>query len=110
MDIQEKKIDVNGIKFFIKDDDKEIAHVYLYILKNDLHEKPFGFMEDVYVEEEYRGKGLGSKIVKSIIDKAKQLGCYKLICASRYEKCIVHDLYKKLGFKDHGKEFRIDFS
>ncbi|HBX16020.1 MAG TPA: GNAT family N-acetyltransferase, partial [Candidatus Magasanikbacteria bacterium] len=47
MKIQQKKITTRGIKFFIKDGKKEIGRAYLYILKNDLHKEPFGFLEDV---------------------------------------------------------------
>jgi GNAT superfamily N-acetyltransferase len=106
------KIDVSGkgIKFSIKDETElEVARAYLYILKNDLHEEPFGFMEDVYVAESERGKGLGTKVVNALIAEAKEQGCYKLICTSRHEKNKVHSLYEKIGFKNHGNEFRIDF-
>jgi len=66
-------------------------------------------MEDVFVEEVLRGQGVGSELVKKVIEEAKQRDCYKLICTSRYEKPKVHELYINLGFKDHGKEFRMDF-
>lgn len=78
-------------------------------MKNDLHEVPFGLMEDVFVDETLRGQGIGTKIVQKLIEVAKEKKCYKLICTSRYSKPKVHELYEKIGFKDHGKEFRIDF-
>lgn len=109
MQIQKKEISAIGIKFFITENNKEIARAYLYTLPNDLHKRPFGFIEDVYVDESTRGKGLGSKLLEHIITEAKRLNCYKLICTTRYEKERVHSFYKKFGFKDHGKEFRIDF-
>src|SRR3989344_1236325 len=71
--------------------------------------EPFGFMEDVFVEENFRKHGIGSMLIKAIIEEAKALGCYKLICTSRYEKPDVHGFYKKFGFKEHGFEFRMDF-
>lgn len=109
MDIKQKKISLGGIKLFIESDGEEIARVFLYILKNDLHEKPFGFMEDVFVNENFRGQGLGTELVIELIKVAKENKCYKLICTSRNEKLKVHVLYERLGFKDWGKEFRIDF-
>lgn len=109
MDIKEKEIIGKSIKFYIEDDGKEVARAYLYIIKNDLHREPFGFLEDVFVNESKRGKGLGSRIVKHLIEQAKEKGCYKLVCTSRYTKPKVHELYLKCGFKEHGKEFRIDF-
>ncbi len=109
MEIQSKKIDPQGFKFFILQDGKEIARSFLYILKNDLHEKPFGFLEDVFVDENCRGQGLGTKIVQEVIKTAKENGCYKLICTSRHENEKAHDLYLKLGLEKHGLEFRINF-
>lgn len=109
MEIQSKKVKPYGFKFFILQDRKEIARTFLYILKNDLHKEPFGFFEDVFVNEDCRGQGLGTKILEEVIKSAKEKGCYKLICTSRYQNEKVHDLYLKLGLKDHGKEFRITF-
>lgn len=75
-----------------------------------MHELPFGFMEDVFIDESQRGQGLGSKLVEIVIEGARKRGCYKLICTSRYVKPKVHELYERLGFRDHGKEFRMDFA
>jgi len=48
--------------------------------------------------------------VKRVVAEAKRRRCYKLIATSRYARNRVHALYDRLGFKDHGREFRIDFS
>jgi len=98
-----------GIRFALERDGREIARAFLYILHNDLHDRPFGLLEDVFVDESYRGGGLGSLIVSAVIDEARDRGCYKLIATSRYSRPRVHVLYQRLGFRDHGKEFRMDF-
>lgn len=108
MEIKQEKINALGIKFFIEDNGKEIARAYLYILKN-IHEQPFGFMEDIFVDENFRSQGLGTKLVEVLIKAAKQNNCYKLIGTSRYERPKVHDWYSSFGFKDWGKEFKMDF-
>ena len=107
--INKSTISTQGIKFYIKDGDEEIGRAYLYILNNDLHSEPFGFMEDVFVDEKYRSQGLGEKLVEALIKEAKNQGCYKLIGNSRHERLNVHRLYEKLSFKSQGLEFRIDF-
>ncbi|HLD01057.1 MAG TPA: GNAT family N-acetyltransferase [Candidatus Nanoarchaeia archaeon] len=109
MDIQSKAIKNVGTKFYIKKNGQEVARAYLYVLHNDLHKEPFGLMEDVFVDEVLRGLGLGSDMVRMVIKEAKEKGCYKLICTSRNEKPKVHEFYRKLGFREQGKEFRIDF-
>ncbi|MEK7162765.1 MAG: GNAT family N-acetyltransferase [Patescibacteria group bacterium] len=105
----EKKNNCFGFKFSVNKNGAEIARGFLYVLYNNLHQEPFGLIEDVFVEENARGMGYGLKILKKIIKESKKLGCYKLIATSRYSRKKVHNFYKKLGFKDYGKEFRMDF-
>lgn len=97
-----------GLRFSLTKNGKEIGRAFLYILRNDLHDTPFGFLEDVFIEEKFRGQGHGEKLVKAAIAEAKRQGCYKLIGTSRYARERVHEFYKKLGFADYGKEFRIE--
>lgn len=98
-----------GYTYKAHHDDVEIGRATLYILENELHSRPFGLLEDVFVNEKYRGSGVGTQLTEHVIKKARDHGCYKLICTSRYTKPKVHQLYTRLGFKDHGKEFRIDY-
>jgi GNAT superfamily N-acetyltransferase len=99
-----------GIRFSISDDGREMARAYLYVMNNDLHEAPFGLLEDVYVDEAQRGGGLGMALVREVVEAAKELGCYKLIATSRTSRPKVHELYERLGFEKHGLEFRINFA
>lgn len=108
MEINKKEVAANGIKLFVEQDGREAGRAYLYILKNDLHDRPFGFMEDVFVDESLRGQGLGTELVNKIIEEAKKNNCYKLVATSRHSRPKVHALYEKLGFKNYGIEFRMD--
>lgn len=65
-------------------------------------------MEDVFVEEAVRGQGVGTTLVRQVIDTAKAEGCYKLLATSRASRRTVHELYQRLGFKQHGIEFRMN--
>ncbi len=97
-----------AIRVAAKENNKEVGHAYLYIIYNDLHDKPYGLLEDVFVEEKFRGRGLGSELLHRIIAEAKERGCYKLVADSRYERTEVHAWYEKEGFKKYGFEFRFD--
>jgi len=66
-------------------------------------------MEDVFISEECRGRGLGTKLANKLIAEAKKQNCYKLVACSRHSRPRVHKMYLKLGFQDWGKEFRINF-
>lgn len=106
---KEKVTKTKGVLFTVSYGKKEIGRAFLYLIYNKLHKKPYGLLEDVFVKEEFRGQGIGGELVKRVINKAKELGCYKLIATSRFERKSVHNFYKKLGFKKWGYEFRIDF-
>ena len=99
----------SGFRLSVVTENGEVGHAYLYLIRNDLHDEPYGLLEDVFVGEEFRGHGYGSALVQRVIDEAKTVGCYKLIGQSRYGREAVHTLYESLGFIDHGKNFRIDF-
>src|SRR6185369_14174023 len=97
------------IKFQIIDGKKTLGRGFLYLIYNDLHKKPYGLMEDIFVHESQRGKGLGTQLVQMIIAEAKKRKCYKLIATSRHSNLGAHKLYDKFGLKRHGIEFRMDF-
>lgn len=112
MKITRKKImAISGIKFSVVSAirGEKAGRVWLYILHNDLHQKPFGLMEDLFVEKDYRKMGIATQLINEVIKAARRNGCYKLIATSRHERIGVHKLYEKIGFKNHGVEFRMDF-
>lgn len=90
METKTSAVEAKGIRFSIVENDREIARAYLYMMHNDLHQEPFGLLEDVYVAEDSRGKGLGTKLVERVIAAAKERGCYKLIATSRQSRPQVH--------------------
>ncbi|MSU75131.1 MAG: GNAT family N-acetyltransferase [Candidatus Magasanikbacteria bacterium] len=104
---KEEKRDTYAVRIAMEDNGREVGRAYLYLIFDDAHAKPYGLF-DVLVEESQRGKGLGTKLVESVIAEAKARECYKLIGTSRYSRPKVHAWYESLGFKDYGKEFRMD--
>lgn len=110
IDFSSKQVISKSKKFTARDNNKEVGSAYLYVLYNDFHTRPFGFIEYVFVDEDYRGEGIGSQLVKNMMEEAGKRECYKIIMTSRYSKPEVHKLYKKMGFKEQGKEFRKDLN
>ena len=97
-----------GIRFSIAGSGGEVARAYLYLMTNDLHDAPFGLLEDVFVAESERGSGLGTALVNEVIAAAREAGCYKLVATSRASRPKVHELYERLGFANYGLEFRMN--
>ncbi|MDP2693164.1 MAG: GNAT family N-acetyltransferase [bacterium] len=96
------------IKIECEENGKIIGRAYLYLINNDLHNQPYALLEDMFVEVEARGRGIGKELMDKIIEEAKKNNCYKLVAQSRYSRTEAHSFYLRNGFKDHGKNFRID--
>lgn len=110
MELQKTKLqEAYAIKISAHEQGSEVGRIYVYILFNGLHKEPFGLLEDLFVDDNYRGQGLGSQLLTEAIAVAKQEGCYKLLCTSRHKRLYLHEWYQKHGFKNHGIEFRMDF-
>ncbi len=55
-------------------------------------------IEDVVVDEEFRGQGIGKKLVQALIAAAKSRKVGTIHLTSRPERTAANSLYKKLGF------------
>lgn len=54
-----------------------------------------GLIEDVAVREKHRGNKIGEQLTQHLIEKAKQLGCYKVILSCFPERVM---FYERNGF------------
>src|SRR5262245_44627128 len=97
------------IKIVLRDErGKQFARASLVLIMNEVNSRPYGLLEDVFVDEGRRGAGYATRLVERIVQLAKEEDCYKLIATSRHTRPAVHTLYQRLGFRDHGIEFRMD--
>ena len=62
-----------------------------------------GHIEDVVVSKEFEGRGIGIKLVTSLLKKAKEMECYKTILDCE-EKLI--PFYERIGFKQESNQMR----
>ncbi len=58
-----------------------------------------GYVEDVVVDEKYRGQGLAKKMMLEIITLARKLKIFRLELKSEIHRIAGNNLYQKLGFK-----------
>ena len=64
-------------------------------------------LEDVVVDEGYRGNQLGQKLIANIVEKARESGAYKIIADCKTE---LLSFYSKNGFEKRGEQIAIYFS
>jgi glucosamine-phosphate N-acetyltransferase len=65
-----------------------------------------GFIEDVIIKEKFRGKEIGSLLIKKLIDKSKELGCYKVVLSCFPER---ENFYIKNGFYKESANMRYEY-
>ena len=81
----------------------------LLIMDNLAHRgTPSGIIEDVVVDEKFRSKGIGRKMMEYAMDRCREKGCYKLVLSSNLRRDRAHRFYESLGFKKHGYSFLIE--
>ena len=66
--------------------------------------KAYDFVADfsVYVEREWRGKGVGSALLRALTARAKQLGYHKMVLSAFPWNTAGMALYQKYGFRTIG--------
>lgn len=57
------------------------------------------WVEDVVVDKEARGKGIGEKLIRTSIERAKAEGAKTVDLTSRPSRVEAHRLYKRCGFE-----------
>ncbi len=79
-----------------KDGERIVGVATLYVVQKI--GKIIAYIEDVVVHSDYRGQGLGEKIMMYLIDEAKRRGVRSIGLSSRPARVAGNKLYRKLGF------------
>lgn len=99
-----------GFPQYFAVNEREEAIGWCDIVRRDGYPSDVGFL-GVGVRADYRGKGVGTKLMIIAMNRAKQLGysTIRLECRSTNERAI--ELYQKLGFRKctiQGKHIIVD--
>jgi glucosamine-phosphate N-acetyltransferase len=96
----------NHVIFVAVLNNRIIGSTTLFIEQKFIHDGGLvGHIEDVVVSKEHEGKGIGFRIIQTVLEYAKNQGCYKTIldCDDK-----VKPFYERLGFKRHSNGMRFD--
>jgi amino-acid N-acetyltransferase len=77
---------------------------YIGVAILDFYSKRLSELRSLYILEEYRGKGVGKKLIHSIVEKAKSLKIKELFTITLKEK---KSWFEKRGFKQNVHDFKI---
>ncbi|HXV66815.1 MAG TPA: GNAT family N-acetyltransferase [Nitrosopumilaceae archaeon] len=105
---QKIKSNPNHLVYVAISGDKVVGSTTMLIEPKFIHEGGnVGHIEDVVIAKEYQGKGIGEKLVQSLLEFAKENNCYKTILDCSDD---VKPFYEKIGFKRHSNGMRFDHS
>ena len=87
-----------------EDNGKIVGSTTLLIEQKFIHNGGYvGHIEDVVVSKEFEGKGIGIKLVTSLLEIANTRNCYKTILDCKDE---LIPFYERIGFKQESKQMR----
>ena len=96
----------NHIIHVAVDAEKIVGSTTLLIEQKFIHDGGLvGHIEDVVVRKDYEGKGIGIKLVTSMLECAKEKNCYKTILDCKDD---VKQFYERIGFKHESNGMRYD--
>jgi ribosomal protein S18 acetylase RimI-like enzyme len=68
---------------------------------------PSAVIEDVVVDPQCQGQGIGKAMMRHALGLCAEKGCYKATLSSNLKRERAHAFYESLGFERHGYSFRI---
>lgn len=97
-------INNNTHAFVCEENNKIVGYIYCYV-----NNESIGILDALYIEEEYRGLGIATKLIELTINWLKNEKLVELIEISVMDKNkLAKKLYKKLGFQKFKETLRIE--
>ena len=85
-------------------DGKIVGSTTLLIEQKFIHNGGYvGHIEDVVVSKEFEGRGIGFKLVTSLLEIANTRNCYKTVLDCKDE---LIPFYERIGFKQESNQMR----
>jgi ribosomal protein S18 acetylase RimI-like enzyme len=64
----------------------------------------YGFLDELYLRETCRGRGLGRKAIEQAADACRSVGARVLRLEVTCDNSAARPFYARLGFEDHGRD------
>jgi len=98
-DLKEILHNPDAVTVVAKDGNTIVGVCFLFMYQKLGKKK--GWVEDVVVSGTYRGRGIGTELMKKIISIAQSEKITTLQLTSRMDRTAAHALYEKLGFEKY---------
>ncbi|MFZ4620619.1 MAG: GNAT family N-acetyltransferase [Bacteroidota bacterium] len=90
-----------GSIWLISDGAREMGYIVLAVIYSFEFGGKNAFVDEFYLEPEFRGKGIGRQIMDEVCDEAKALGIHALHLEVEHHNTRALELYRSFRFSDH---------
>ena len=97
--LHDKNHEVDGIVYEV--DDKIVAFAHYRRMPSPLRGQNIGFLDDIFVEPEYRGKKIGEKLINKIKEISKSKGWNLVRWITRDDNIRAKSLYSRVSVKTY---------
>ncbi len=96
-------------KLYVAISDGRIVGSFALLTMDNLGHQgaPSGVIEDVVVDPQCQGQGIGRAMMRHALRLCGEKNCYKVALSSNLRRERAHAFYESLGFERHGYSFRI---
>ena len=87
-----------GIVLVARDDEKILGMINLLFTESTALGSKVAILEDMIVLSNFRGEGIGAKLIDYAISEAKKEGCKRITLLTDIENTKAHSFYQNKGF------------
>lgn len=95
----------NSFIFVAEDGGRIIGFATCSIRTIVRYPKPIAELDELFVLEEYRNRGIGKQLVEKIEEISQENNCYRVYIASAARFPEAHEFYINLGYDKYGFHF-----
>ena len=102
------EIQATGNDVLVADVDGEVVGVLQLVVFRQLQRRGgrCAEIESMHVHPDWRGRGVGARLLAAAVDRARVAGCYRVQLTSDRARTDAHRFYERQGFTDHHRGFK----
>lgn len=95
----------NNFVYVAEDKNKLVGFVTFSVRDVIRYPKRIAELDELFVLEAYRKKGVCRELMQQVEKKATTLDCYRIFIESHYDHKTAHKFYEALGYTNYGYHF-----
>ncbi|XZF14484.1 N-acetyltransferase family protein [Chitinophagaceae bacterium MMS25-I14] len=95
----EKRINQqDSVIFVMEENEMLVGFTQLYPSFSSVGMKPIWILNDLFVKESFRGKGVAAQLIHQAVNYSRETGRRKIVLSTAYDNETAQRLYERLGF------------